>query len=339
MLPGIGEVLAEEAEVFLDALEVAPEPLQCVEDFLGLLFDFEAAQAEEDGLEVGVETVRGYRYDALLDGVAEELVVFAGVFFDDGFVVNILGGDVHEGEIVGAFVGENVFSGDGVHVLFDVAEELFAGGGPVGVGFGVDDAPEVFVGEFGVHGDEFFADLENGVHGVAVVEAVLEPVVFGGEDLGEEVAKEEFAHAAAEFGGAHDGDEFGGGLANFVDLADFFAEVADDAGGGVEPGVHGGGGLLEVFGDGLAEGVEALGEGVELLLEHQRGLVRLRWFVAFALDEDEQGGHRDKREQAEDDGQGFHAPKLTSPPARGNALRAFLKVKPSMPLVATEAHE
>lgn len=110
--------------------------------------------------------------------------------------------------------------------------------------------------------------------------------MFGRENLGKEVAEKEFAHAAAEFGSAQDVDQFGGGFADLVDLADFFAEVADDLGSVVEPLVHGGGGGLEVLGDGLAEDIEALLEGVELLLKHQDGRVG-GWRFGFGAGEEE----------------------------------------------------
>ena len=90
--------------------------------------------------------------------------------------------------------------------------------------------------------------------------------MFRRQDLGEQVAEEQFAHAAAQFRGAHDVDQLGRGLADFVDLADFLAEVADDSGGVVEAGVHLVGRVLAGSRDVFTEGIEPLLERVELLL-------------------------------------------------------------------------
>ena len=49
---------------FPGLLEVAPQPGERGEDFLGALLDFHAAQAEQDRLEIGVEAVRRDRDDA-----------------------------------------------------------------------------------------------------------------------------------------------------------------------------------------------------------------------------------------------------------------------------------
>jgi len=96
-----------------------------------------------------------------------------------------------------------------------------------------------------------------------------------------------------------------------VDLADFLAQVADDFGGVVEPGVHRGSGGLEIVGDGLAKRVEPLLHRVELLLEHRQRLVGLGSAAGDQHDD------RDQREYTEDDRHGFHdAEANTAPHAR-----------------------
>ncbi len=99
-------MFAEDAEIFLQAVEVTTQPAQRVENFLGALLDFHAAQAEQDRLQIGVETVRRNRDHMLFQGVAEKLALFPGRFFlDDRFVIDVLGGNVHQREVVRAFVG------------------------------------------------------------------------------------------------------------------------------------------------------------------------------------------------------------------------------------------
>src|SRR2546426_12847696 len=55
---GVGEMLAEDAEVLLHLLEVAAQAVERRENLLRLLFHLHAAQAEQDGLQVGGENVR-----------------------------------------------------------------------------------------------------------------------------------------------------------------------------------------------------------------------------------------------------------------------------------------
>ena len=111
-----------------------------------------------------------------------------------------------------------------------------------------------------------------------------------------QIAEKKLAHAAAQFRRAENVDQFGGGFADLMNLADFLAEIADDLGGIVEPRVHRGARLLEVLGDSLAELVEPLLQPVELLLEHEQRLIgRLRCIPVTHHNRD-QRPDRDKRE-------------------------------------------
>ena len=83
-----------------------------------------------------------------------------------------------------------------------------------------------------------------------------------------------------------------------MNLSDFFAEIADHFCGIIQPRVHGSGGLLEVFGNGLAEGVEPLLQGPELLLQEQQRLVwRRLGFVPLAQNHHQHHPHSGECEQ------------------------------------------
>ena len=103
------------------------------------------------------------------------------------------------------------------------------------------------------------------------------------------------------------------------DLADFFAEIANDLRGAVEARVHLGSGLLEVLGDGLAEFIEALLDAVHLLLEEQKRLVGLGRLVVLAHYHNDECPDRDEDQQADDNDGGFHDLKLTLARADGNS--------------------
>jgi len=66
----VGEMLAEDAEAFLDTLEITPEAGEGIEDFLGAFFDLHPAKAEQDCLQVRVEAVWGNGHDAFLQRLA-----------------------------------------------------------------------------------------------------------------------------------------------------------------------------------------------------------------------------------------------------------------------------
>jgi hypothetical protein len=65
-----------------------------------------AFEAEQDGLEVGIEAVRRDGDDPFGKGIIEQaLVRIDGFVLDDELVIDILCRDVHEREVEGPFVG------------------------------------------------------------------------------------------------------------------------------------------------------------------------------------------------------------------------------------------
>ena len=42
---------------------------------------------------------------------------------NESLVIDVLRGDVHEGKIAGALAGEDIFIGDGIHMLLYIAAE------------------------------------------------------------------------------------------------------------------------------------------------------------------------------------------------------------------------
>jgi hypothetical protein len=181
-------------------------------------------------------------------------------------------------------------------MLLYIAHKHFPSRAALGVGGRFKNATEVFVREFGVHGHKPLPDLNGRIHDVAAFEPVLQLIVFGRQDLREEIAEKQFTHAAAKFRGAHDVDQFRGGFADLVDLADFFAEITDNFCGVIKPRVHRGARLLEILGNSLTKGVKPLLEGVELLLEKKHALIGLSGFRLGA------GEHDCEYEQEQENG-------------------------------------
>ena len=93
-----------------------------------------------------------------------------------------------------------------VHLVSDVPQELLAGGDAVYFRRGLNDPLEILVREFRVDRNQAWTDPDYGVHSVATLKPVLQRVVLSGQDLCEQVAKKEFAHAAAQFWSAHYAD-------------------------------------------------------------------------------------------------------------------------------------
>ena len=112
------------------------------------------------------------------ESVAHELVV-------DG-----LGRQVHERELVRAFVRANVLVRDRVDVRLNVAHELLRVLIARGIVLGLDQPVEVVQRELGVDGHERTVEADDGIDPLAASEAVLKLVLVTGEGIGEQVAQE-----------------------------------------------------------------------------------------------------------------------------------------------------
>src|SRR6266851_1651550 len=228
LVAGVRQVTADHVEGFPELLEVAPQPREALLDLLGAPLDLKSLQAEHDHLQVGVQTVRRHRDDALGRGIDPRRVLVERLVPRDRLEVDVLGRDVHQGKVVRALVGQDVFLGDLVHPRLDVADEG-AAPLPAGAVIGLlDHALEVLEGELGVHRHHAVADAHDGVHAIARRELVLELEVPQ-QHLGQEVFEEGLPEASADLGRLEDLLEAGDALAHLEDALVGLAELAEAA--------------------------------------------------------------------------------------------------------------
>ena len=189
--------------------------------------------------------------------------------------------------------GRMYLAGDGVDVFLHVGEELALCGLLLLFGRVSTTRLKFSSGNLASTGTRLLAEPDDRVHCLAALEPVLQREVGGREDLGQEVAQEQFAEAAAQLGRAQDLLQARDVLAHVEDLlgglvqaAQALAHFLDDLGRVVEPGVQVSRGLLELLrdlpelrihlGGDLAElGVHLLGHLSELAVHLHRHLAQL----------------------------------------------------------------
>lgn len=221
---GVFEVAAEGGEIGVEKFEGAGELGELAEDVLSVFFDLEGFESGGDGHKINVKGVGRDGDDFFLSGVGGDIDL---VFGEEGFVINVFGGDVHESEFEGALGREDVFFGNSVDVNFDLAEESGAGFLTLGGILGGEQVLEIGEGEFGVDGYGAFGEEDEGVNGGAGFEFVLSLVGRVGQDVGEEIFEGPFAEVAAEFGRLEDVLEFFDVGADVLDVAGGFGELSE----------------------------------------------------------------------------------------------------------------
>src|SRR5713101_681312 len=225
---GVRQVTADQVERVPELLEVAAEPREPLLDLLGAPLDLESLQAKHDHLEIRVQAVRRHGDDALGGGVNPRRVLVERFVPRDRLEVDVLRRDVHQGEVVGALVGQDVFLGDLVHPRLDVANESAAPRLARGILALLDHALEILEGELGVDGHHPVPDAHDGVHAVPRRELVLELVVPH-EHLGQEVLEKGLSQAPAYLGRFEDLLEPRDVLAHLEDALAGLAELAEAA--------------------------------------------------------------------------------------------------------------
>src|SRR6266851_5930490 len=225
-LLGVFEVIAEFLEDVGESFHLLFHAVETAENAAGVFFDLHAAHTHGDDAKVGVERVGGDGDDFFVAAVGIDGLAL-GVERVEHFTINIFGRDEHQGDVERAFVGDDVFFGDGIGVALD-------GGGEgaarfVAVGF---DAAEGVQGKLGVDGHEFFVAQENdGVGGFPGGEAVLQRELRGRKRIFEEALQSNLAEEAAGLGAAEnvlDGLRGEGeAAALFVNGADLFLKLED----------------------------------------------------------------------------------------------------------------
>src|SRR4051794_8545660 len=183
---------AHELEDVLEPGEVLAELGAVGHDFACMLLDLQALEAEENDEQVGMQRRGRDRYDLALEGIAEWSRVAAQAVADE-FVVHGLRGEVHERELVRAFVGADVLVGDRVDVCLHVAHELLRVGFALGVVGGFDQPVEVVQRKLRVDRHERAVEPDHCVDAFASAEAVLKLVFVAGKGVGEQVAQEKLA--------------------------------------------------------------------------------------------------------------------------------------------------
>jgi hypothetical protein len=188
----VREVRADDPEVVDEPVEVVAELRDVRHHLVRVLLDLHAAQPERDHLEVRDERRRRHGEDAPLVRVLEDRTGLAA----RELVVDRLGRDVHEREVVRALLRADVLRRDRVHVVADVARERPLVQLPLVVALRSREALEVLERELRVDGDEL-ADAHDRVDAHAAVERVLDGVGRTGAAGRAEVLQQELAEPAA----------------------------------------------------------------------------------------------------------------------------------------------
>src|SRR5262249_31107632 len=115
LVPGIGQVLADHIEGIPELIDVAADTSETALDLPRVLLDLKTAQAEHDHLQIGIEAVGRDRNDVPADGVRGGRVLLDVLVLHDDLVIDVLGRNVHQGEVEGALVGQDVALGDLIH--------------------------------------------------------------------------------------------------------------------------------------------------------------------------------------------------------------------------------
>ncbi len=195
----IGEESPHHVERLAELVEVPAQATEPRLDLLGVALDPQPAQPQHDDPQVGVEGIGRDRHHPPGQRVGGRRVLLA-VVPDDDLVVDVLGRDVHEGEVEGALVREDVLLGDLVDPVLDVAQERAPQRAALVLVGLLEDASEVLQGELRVDRNDALADADGRVDPVAGGERVLQRVLLPREHLGEEVLEERLPHPAADLG-------------------------------------------------------------------------------------------------------------------------------------------
>ncbi len=275
-LLGVLEVVAKFLEDVGESFHLLFHAVETTKDAAGVFLDLHAAHAHGDDAEIGVERVGGNSDDFFLAAVGIDCLALA-VQRVEHFAINIFGRYEHQGDVERAFVGDDVFLGDGIGVTLDGGGEGAAG--LIAVGF---DAAESVEGKLRVDGHEFFvAQEDDGIGGFSGGEAVLQRKLRGRKRIFEEALQGDFSEEAAGLGAAEnvfDGLRGEGkAAALFVNGADLFLKLEDllagvlqfrgdgglalrgDVRGAGDAVVEGFGDAFEALGDGSADGLDLAG--------------------------------------------------------------------------------
>ena len=235
-------MFAEDDEIVAKFGKVSLQPAQILNNFFGSVFDAHAFETQDDGLQVGVETIGRYRNHSFTHGILAQIALVGGFVLDDRFVVNIFRRNIHESKIVGAFVGKNILSRDGVNMFAHIGRKLSLGPAALVVARRLQQAFEIFQGELRVHRNQRGAQLDHRVDFLTAAKAMLDREMLRRQNLPEQVFEEKLAEPAAQLGRAQDLLQRRDILADFIDApiglfetAQAFLHTANDLRRVVEP--------------------------------------------------------------------------------------------------------
>src|SRR5258706_3892351 len=98
LVAGIGQVPADHVEGLAELVQVPPQPAEAGLDLLGIALDPEAPEPHDDHPQVGVEGVGRDRHHPAPQGIGGGGLLLAVLLHHD-LVVDVLGPDVHQGEV------------------------------------------------------------------------------------------------------------------------------------------------------------------------------------------------------------------------------------------------
>src|SRR5437870_11961649 len=223
-LLGIPEVLAHRLERRPEPVELLAQPAELLLDLAGVLVYTHPLEAVQDHQQIGVEGVGRYGNDAPAQRVTQDTLRISRIFrAQHRLVVHVLGRDVHQREVIGAFVGTDVLVGDLVDPLLEGARE----GTGLALGFGPGRAEQPlarFEGKLRIHGHQAVADPEGRVHPLTGSKRMLHLVVGAGEDLSQQLLEPHLAERAAQLRDLEQLLHFGDGGAHRLEAFPRLAE-------------------------------------------------------------------------------------------------------------------
>ncbi len=203
-------MLAEDVVVVAESPHISLEASQTSLDLSGVLLNPHPLESPDDHLEIAIEGVGGDRDDPPLDGVGKQTL--ACFVSNDGLVVDVLGRDVHQGEVVGPLIRQDVLGRDPVDVLLHGAEELLPRPPGLSLVFDICQATERLERELGIDGNHAVADLDHRIHPFPAPEGVLHGEMSGRQDLCQQLSQEGLSHPSPQLRGLQEILQAGDGL-------------------------------------------------------------------------------------------------------------------------------
>ena len=132
-----------------DFSKIKLEVFYVLENSFGIFGDLHSTESHHDRAQIGIEYIWRHGYNTLFFGIIEQILI--SEIMADNFVINIFRGNIHEGKIRCTFTGQDIFLGNGVNMLFDIAIELLLVNLLLRLIFRFDYFSKIFQRKFGVY--------------------------------------------------------------------------------------------------------------------------------------------------------------------------------------------